>query len=120
MIPKKELPFCPVATTVGLIGNKWKLLIMRDLLTGSKRFGELRKGLPEISQKVLTQNLRAMEEDGIITRKVYAEVPPKVEYELSDLGDTLRPIIDLMRVWGRNYQKMVNESIEQLQRGDAN
>lgn len=104
MITKKELPICPVATTVGLIGNKWKLLIMQDLLTGSKRFGELRKGLPEISQKVLTQNLRAMEEDGIITRKVYAEVPPKVEYELSDLGDTLRPIIDLMRVWGRNYQ----------------
>lgn len=119
MIQKKELSHCPVATTVGLIGNKWKLLIMRDLLAGSKRFGELRKGLPDISQKVLTQNLRAMEEDGIITRKVYAEVPPKVEYELSDLGDTLRPIIDLMRIWGRNYQKLVNESTEQIQRGDA-
>ncbi|MBB6734430.1 winged helix-turn-helix transcriptional regulator [Cohnella zeiphila] len=109
MIQKKELPPCPVATIIGLIGNKWKLFIIRDLLTGSKRFGELRKGIPEISQKVLTQNLRAMEEDGIITRKVYPEVPPRVEYELSDLGDTLRPIFDLMRVWGRNYQKLVKE-----------
>ncbi|MFK4341057.1 MULTISPECIES: winged helix-turn-helix transcriptional regulator [unclassified Paenibacillus] len=101
----KEVPLCPVATTVGLIGNKWKLLILQILLTGAKRFGELRKGIPDISQKVLTQNLRAMEEDGIITREVFAEVPPRVEYQLSELGNSLRPIISVMEVWGVNYQK---------------
>ncbi|WP_246096130.1 winged helix-turn-helix transcriptional regulator [Paenibacillus sinopodophylli] len=109
MIPtSKELPLCPVATTVGLIGNKWKLLILQGLLTGVKRFGELRKGIPDISQKVLTQNLRAMEEDGIVIRKVFAEVPPRVEYQLSELGDSLRPIISVMEVWGLNYQKNAN------------
>jgi DNA-binding HxlR family transcriptional regulator len=113
MISKKELPLCPVATTVGLIGNKWKLLILQQLLTGTKRFGELRKGIPDISQKVLTQNLRLMEEDGMITRKVFAEVPPRVEYELSELGSSLRPIIDVMQIWGINYQKMVMQEIEQ-------
>jgi DNA-binding HxlR family transcriptional regulator len=106
MIPNsKELPLCPVATTVGLIGNKWKLLILRELLPGAKRFGELRKGIPDISQKVLTQNLRSMEEDGIVTREVYAEVPPRVEYQLSELGNSLRPIMSVMEVWGLNYQK---------------
>ncbi len=106
MIVKKETPACPVATTVGLIGNKWKLLIMRDVMTGAKRFGELRKSLDGISQKVLTDNLRAMEEDGLITRTVYAEVPPRVEYALSELGETLRPIIRAMEVWGAGYKKM--------------
>ncbi|MCY9668883.1 helix-turn-helix transcriptional regulator [Paenibacillus alginolyticus] len=118
MIPKKELPLCPVATTVGLIGNKWKLLILRDLLTGTKRFGELRKRIPDISQKVLTQNLRSMEEDGIIIREVYAEVPPRVEYRLSDLGNSLKPIIGVMEVWGLNYQKVVNEESEHAQKAD--
>jgi DNA-binding HxlR family transcriptional regulator len=113
MIIKKELPLCPVATTVGLIGNKWKLLVLQQLLTGAKRFGELRKSIPDISQKVLTQNLRSMEEDGIITRHVFAEVPPRVEYELSELGCSLRPIIDVMQVWGLNYQKMVTQEVEQ-------
>lgn len=113
MITKKELPLCPVATTVGLIGNKWKLLILRDLLTATKRFGQLRSSLPEISQKVLTQNLRSLEEDGIIVRQVYAEVPPRVEYSLSELGDSLRPIINTMAEWGTEYQKLVNtESAE--------
>jgi len=105
----KELPLCPVETTVGLIGNKWKILILRELLTGTKRFGELRNGLPGISQKVLTQNLRSMEEDGIIQRKVYAEVPPRVEYFLSDLGNTLRPIINVMAEWGLDYQAIVKK-----------
>jgi DNA-binding HxlR family transcriptional regulator len=109
MITKKELPLCPVATTVGLIGNKWKLLIMRDLLKGTKRFGELRKSIPEISQKVLTENLRSMEEDGIVIRTVYAEVPPRVEYSLSDLGNTLRPIINVMETWGLEYHKLNEE-----------
>ncbi|UPV77748.1 winged helix-turn-helix transcriptional regulator [Bacillus rugosus] len=108
METKTELPFCPVATTVGLIGNKWKLLILRELLSGTKRFGELRSGIPGISQKVLTQNLRSMEGDGIIERKVYAEVPPRVEYYLSDLGNTLRPIIDVMAEWGLSYHQRVN------------
>lgn len=102
----KELPLCPVETTVGLISNKWKILILRELLSGTKRFGELRNGIEGISQKVLTQNLRSMEEDGIIGRQVYAVVPPRVEYTLSDLGNTLRPIIDVMAEWGLGYQEM--------------
>ncbi|MFJ3331700.1 winged helix-turn-helix transcriptional regulator [Enterococcus sp. NPDC086594] len=105
MLSKDELPFCPVATTVDLIGNKWKLLIMRELLTGTKRFNEMHKAISGISQKVLTENLRKMEEDGIIDRKVYAVVPPKVEYSLSELGDSLRPIIDSMSEWGTAYIK---------------
>ncbi|MDL2229076.1 helix-turn-helix transcriptional regulator [Treponema sp. OttesenSCG-928-L16] len=105
MIAKKDLPPCPVATTVDLIGNKWKLLILRDLLTGTKRFGELRKSLPEISQKVLTQNLRSMEDDGILIRTVYPEVPPKVEYTLSELGNSLRPVMAAMEKWGKGYKE---------------
>lgn len=105
MLKKEELPFCPVATTVDLIGNKWKLLILRELLTGTKRFNELHKALDGISQKVLTENLRKMEEDGIVDRKVYPEVPPKVEYSLSELGNSLRPIIDAMKIWGKDYIK---------------
>lgn len=105
MLKKEELPDCPVATTVQLIGNKWKLLILRNLLTRPWRFNELRKSLDGISQKVLTESLRAMESDGIIVRTVYAEVPPRVEYSLSALGETLRPILDAMQAWGQEYQK---------------
>lgn len=107
MIAKKNLPACPVATTVGLIGNKWKLLILRDILTGPKRFGKLQKSLEGISQKVLTDSLREMEADGIITRKVYAEVPPRVEYSLSDLGEMLRPVIATMENFGKDYKKII-------------
>lgn len=110
---KKELPLCPVATTVGLIGNKWKILILRELLTGTKRFGELRKGIEGVSQKVLTQNLRAMESDGIIERFVYAEVPPRVEYALSELGLTLKPIINSMAEWGSGYQELASTSSDE-------
>lgn len=105
MLTKEELPVCPVATTVDLIGNKWKLLIMRELLVETKRFNELHRAVDGISQKVLTENLRKMEEDGIVNRKVYPEVPPRVEYSLSELGDSLRPIIEVMRSWGTNYIK---------------
>lgn len=102
---------CPVATTVSLIGNKWKLLILRELLSGTKRFGELRSNISGISQKVLTQNLRSMEADGILIRQVYAEVPPKVEYCLSDLGNSLKPIIDVMAEWGLGYQTMTKNNM---------
>lgn len=112
MISKAELPACPVATTVQLIGNKWKLLILRNLLKGPNRFGELRKTLPGISQKVLTDNLRSMEQDGIVIRTVYAEVPPRVEYKLSPLGDTMRPIISAMENWGLGYQEIVRNTPE--------
>jgi len=105
MLTKEELPACPVATTVGLIGNKWKLLILRNLLAEPHRFGELRKTIPGISQKVLTDNLRSLEEDGIIVRTIFAEVPPRVEYKLSELGDTMRPIISAMEKWGLDYQQ---------------
>lgn len=108
---KKELPVCPVATTVGLIGNKWKLLILQQLLKEKKRFNELKKSVDGISQKVLTQNLRDMEEDGIVIRKVYAEIPPRVEYKLSELGESLRPIISVMENWGLDYQNIVQEEI---------
>lgn len=105
MLTKEEMPACPVATTVQLIGSKWKLLIMRNLLQRSWRFNELRKSLEGISQKVLTDSLRSMEEDGIITRTVYPEVPPRVEYALSDLGESMRPIIKAMEEWGTNYKE---------------
>ena len=94
---------CPVATTVALIGNKWKLLIMRDLLVRPWRFNELQKDLDGISQKVLTESLRQMETDGIITRTVYPEVPPRVEYALSELGESMRPILTSMQEWGTQY-----------------
>lgn len=110
MLTKEELPDCPVATTVQLIGNKWKILILRNLLGRPWRFNEMLRSIPGISQKVLTDNLRALESDGIITRTVYAEVPPRVEYALSDLGESMRPIIKAMEVWGKGYQKMVRES----------
>ena len=100
------LPECPVATTVQLIGNKWKLLIIRNLLVRPWRFNELQKSLDGISQKVLTDSLRSMESDGIITRTVYAEVPPRVEYSLSALGESMRPILNSMQAWGENYKEM--------------
>ena len=106
MLTKEELPDCPVATTVALIGSKWKLLIIRNLLQRPWRFNELRKDLDGISQKVLTDSLRSMEEDGLITRTVYPEVPPRVEYALSDLGKSLKPILDSMVAWGNSYKNM--------------
>lgn len=108
MLTKEELPECPVAITVQLIGSKWKLLIIRNLLVRPWRFNELQKDLTGISQKVLTDSLRALESDGLITRTVYAEVPPRVEYALSGLGETLRPILDAMEQWGAAYKEMVS------------
>lgn len=102
---KKELPACPVEITMGLIGDKWKVLIIRDLLTGTKRFGELKKSLNGITQKVLTNNLRQIEASGLINRKVYAEVPPRVEYSLTETGWSLKPILDSMVVWGNSYRE---------------
>ena len=111
MLTKDELPECPVATTVQLIGSKWKLLILRNLMMRPWRFNELKKSLEGISQKVLTDSLRSMEEDGIITRTVYAEVPPRVEYTLTELGYSLKPIMDAMWTWGENYQAQ-NEKLQ--------
>ncbi len=107
MLTKEEMPACPVATTVALIGSKWKLLILRNLLARPWRFNEMKKDLAGISQKVLTDSLRSLEEDGIITRTVYPEVPPRVEYALSDLGESMRPIISAMEQWGPGYQKKI-------------
>lgn len=104
MLTKEEMPACPVATTVALIGSKWKLLIIRNLLARPWRFNELKKDLEGISQKVLTDSLRSMEADGIITRTVYPEVPPRVEYALTELGKSLKPILDSMRAWGEAYK----------------
>ena len=105
MVKKEELPACPVATTVSLIGSKWKLLIMRNLLQRPWRFNELQRDLQGISQKVLTDSLRSMEADGIITRTVYPEVPPHVEYALSETGESMRPIIKAMEQWGTEYKE---------------
>lgn len=102
----RNLPACPVEVTLMLISDRWKVLILRDLLSGTKRFGELKKSIGSISQKVLTSNLRSMEEDGLLTRKVYAEVPPRVEYTLTELGKSLRPILCAMQQWGLEYQEM--------------
>ena len=102
---KKELPACPVETTLTLIGDKWKVLILRDLMPGTKRFGELKKSVGNVSQKVLTAQLRAMEENELVHREVYAEVPPRVEYSLTELGKSLKPILDSMRAWGEDYKK---------------
>ena len=107
MLTKEELPACAVATTVQLIGSKWKLLIIRNLRSRPWRFNELKKDLDGISQKVLTDSLRSMEEDGIITRTVYPEVPPRVEYALSPLGESMRPILDAMEQWGNEYKKLL-------------
>ena len=110
MIKKEEMPACPVATTVQLIGSKWKLLIMRNLLQRPWRFNELQRDLAGISQKVLTDSLRSMEADGIIIRTVYPEVPPRVEYALSPLGESMRPILEAMEAWGKGYQAQVLEA----------
>ena len=98
-------PACPGETTLTLISDKWKVLILRDLLPGTKRFGELKKSIGHVSQKVLTAQLRQMEQSGLVNRKVYAEVPPKVEYSLTDVGYSLKPILDAMWTWGEEYQK---------------
>ncbi|MGG7144168.1 winged helix-turn-helix transcriptional regulator [Clostridium nigeriense] len=100
----KDFPDCPVEMTLKLIGDRWKVLIIRDLLTGTKRFGELKKSIGEISQKVLTSNLRSMESSGLLTRKVYPEVPPRVEYTLTETGYSLKPILDSMVIWGEDYK----------------
>ncbi len=102
---KRNLSSCPVEITLELIGNKWKVLILRDLIEGTKRFGELRKSIGSVTQKVLTQNLRFMEEDGLLERKVFAEVPPRVEYTLTDTGYSLKKILDSMFIWGEEYKK---------------
>ena len=107
MCTKKELPACPVETTLTMISDKWKVLILRDLLTGTKRFGELKKSLTGVSQKVLTSQLREMEENGLVERKAYPEVPPRVEYTLTELGYSMKTILHAMLVWGENYKKKV-------------
>lgn len=99
-----ELPACPVETTLMLIGDKWKVLILRDLMDGTKRFGELKRSIGTVSQKVLTAQLRDMEAKGLVKRKVYAEVPPRVEYTLTETGYSLKPVLDAMWVWGAEYK----------------
>lgn len=109
MMTKDELPECPVATVVDLIGNKWRLLIIRNLLAKTSRFNELLNGLPGISQKVLTDNLRSLEANGLVNRTVYPEVPPRVEYSLTELGQSLTPLFDSMTSWGNSYKKYIAE-----------
>lgn len=104
MAAVKELPACPVETTLTLISDKWKVLILRDLLSGTKRFGELKRSVGSVSQKVLTAQLRQMEESGLLIRTVYPEVPPRVEYALTELGYSLKPILDAMQSWGEEYK----------------
>jgi DNA-binding HxlR family transcriptional regulator len=113
MVFNKELPRCPVATTVGVIGSKWKLLILRNLMLSPQRFTDLLNGLDGISKKVLTENLRSLEADGIINRETYSEeIPIKVEYSLSKMGETLRPIFDVLTDWGNSYKKFVKDVSE--------
>ena len=104
---EKILPSCPVETTLLLISDRWKVLIIRDLLDGTKRFGELKKSIGNVSQKVLTANLRSMEDNGLLTRKVYAEVPPRVEYTLTETGYSLKPILDALSEWGTEYKRKI-------------
>lgn len=106
-ISSKELPACPVETTLTLISDKWKVLILRDLLTGTKRFGQLKKSIGQVTQKVLTAQLRQMEDCGLVIRTIYPEVPPRVEYSLTDLGYSLKPVLDAMQDWGENYKAQV-------------
>lgn len=105
---EKYAPICPVEITLGLIGNKWVVLILRELFSGTKRFGEIYKGVPGISQKMLTQQLKAMENKGMVSRKVFAEVPPRVEYTLTETGISIKPVINSMAEWGKNYSKENN------------
>ncbi|MDY3239673.1 MAG: helix-turn-helix domain-containing protein [Anaerovoracaceae bacterium] len=104
MSEERKLPACPVETTLMLIGDKWKVLILRDLMPGTKRFGELKKSIGTVSQKVLTAQLREMEAQGLVSRKVYAEVPPRVEYTLTETGYSLKPVLDAMWAWGEEYK----------------
>ena len=113
----KDLPKCPVETTLRMIGEKWKILIIRELLSGTKRFGELKKSVGTISQKVLTTNLRLMEEDGLIERKVYAQVPPKIEYTLTDIGYSLAVVLDAMAEWGGGYRQFLKILEKQERKG---
>ena len=105
----KELPKCPVETTLKMIGKRWKIIILRELLAGTMRFGELKKAVSGISQKVLTATLKSMVEDGIVIRTAYPEVPPRVEYSLSEIGESLRPIIDIMGQWGTYYKETLQD-----------
>lgn len=105
---KKDLPACPVELTLMLISNKWKILIIRDLLEGTKRFSELKSSVSNISQKVLTANLREMEQNGLVTRKIYPEIPPRVEYTLTEIGYSLEPLLDVMDKWGTWYREKVD------------
>ena len=107
---KMELPDCPVETTLMIIGDKWKVLILRDLMNGTMRFGELKKSIGHVSQKVLTAQLRDMESKGLVTRQVFAEVPPRVEYTLTDTGYSLKPVLDVLRHWGEAYQIKMNKN----------
>ena len=107
----RELPACPVETTLTLISSKWKVLIVRDLLGGTKRFGELQRSVGNVSQKVLTAQLREMEEDGLVDRKVYPEVPPRVEYSLTELGRSLEPVLSAMWNWGEEYRARSGEAL---------
>ena len=116
MLTKEELPACPVATTVRLIGSKWKILIMRDLFMRTWRFNELKKDLEGISQKVLTESLRSMEEDGLIKRTVYPEVPPRVEYSLTELGESMQPILDAMAAWAPNTRDRSSDMTDTKQK----
>ncbi len=109
---KQQLPACPVETTLTLISDKWKVLILRDLLPGTKRFGELKKSIGHVSQKVLTAQLRQMEQSGLLTRTVYPEVPPRVEYSLTELGYSLKPILDAMSTWGENYKENYYQDLD--------
>lgn len=112
-VSRKELPACPVETTLQLIGNKWEVLILRDLMPGKKRFSELRASIGSISQKVLTAKLREMEANGLVQRKVYAEVPPRVEYSLTPLGRSLKPVLDSLEKWGYQYKAQMARSRSQ-------
>ena len=113
MLKRFTIPDCPVEIALLLMGDRWKILIVRDLLTGTKRFGELKKSLSGISQKTLTEHLRIMEENGLVNRKVYAEIPPKVEYSLTPLGQSLKLIHDAMWEWGSNFKKAKHNEYEQ-------
>ena len=105
-----ELPICPVETAAKVVGSKWRLMILRELMKGTRRYSEIQKGIPEISQKVLTENLKSMERDGIVIRKAYAEVPPRVEYSLSPLGDDIKPVMKALAEWGKKYQSVVRQA----------
>ena len=111
---RKELPKCSVEITLSLISNKWKILIIRDLLDGTKRFGELRKSINGISNRVLTYNLREMEEDNLLIRKIYPEIPPKVEYSLTEIGSSIEPVLKTLCDWGNDYLELINDNTDKV------